>query len=57
MNYDRRKDMTKRQYEALQRSYRTVTNMNTGTITHKTDKHPSRARQKEMDRRDMYEER
>ena len=30
---------------------RTLIPFNTGTRTHKTDKHPSRARQKQMDRR------
>lgn len=35
---------------------RTLIPFNTGTRTHKTDKHPSRARKKEMQRRD-YDER
>ena len=55
MEHDRRKDMTKRQYEALQRTYRVTTDMNTGTRTHETDKHPTRARQKEITRREVDE--
>ncbi|MEE0929941.1 MAG: hypothetical protein UIM53_02990 [Acutalibacteraceae bacterium] len=35
---------------------RTLIPFNTGTRVHKTDKHPSRARQKAMNRRD-YDER
>ena len=55
MEYDRRKDVTKRQYDALQRTYRVTTDMNTGTRTHETDKHPTRARQKEITRREVDE--
>lgn len=44
--YDRRKDMTKRQWAELQKSKRVVNGMNTGTITMKTAKNPSRQENK-----------
>lgn len=42
-----------REYNSAQR---TLIPFNTGTRVHKTDKHPSRARRKELNRRD-YDER
>lgn len=36
---------------------RTMTRMNTGTRVHKTDKHPSRARQKDIARKSGYDDR
>lgn len=41
-----------REYNLAQR---TLVAFNTGTRIHKTDKHPSRARQKEMLRKNMNE--
>ena len=45
-----RKTMTKRAWQELQKSHRATNGFNTGTRTHSTDKHPSRARRKEMER-------
>ena len=50
MNHDRRKDMTKKAWRELQKQNRATNGFNTSTRTHKTDKHPSRARRKEMER-------
>lgn len=44
--YDGRKDMTKKAYKELQKRNRVVVNMNTGTITMKTAKNPSRQENK-----------
>jgi len=46
VEYDRRKDMTKKAYRELQRANRIVNEMNTGTITMKTAKNPSRQENK-----------
>ncbi|MCR5669632.1 MAG: hypothetical protein K6G10_01380 [Butyrivibrio sp.] len=55
--YDRKKDMTKKGFEELNKKNRVLTQMNTGTRTFATDKHPSRARDKEIQRKicDDYE--
>lgn len=53
MKYNRKKDMTKKQWLDLQKSNRTITNMNTGTRDMKSEKYPTRARQKEFDRKEM----
>ena len=45
-----KKLMTKSAYKRLMKSRRATNGFNTGTRTHKTDKHPSRARRKEMER-------
>ena len=45
-----KKTMTKKAYKALQKSHRATNGFNTGTRTMKSDKHPSRARRKEMER-------
>lgn len=50
MNHDRRKDMSKKAWKELQKSHRVINGFNTGTRTMKSDKHPSRARRKEMER-------
>ena len=50
MKHDRRKDMTKKAFKELQKQNRATNGFNTGTRTHSTDKHPSRARRKEMER-------
>lgn len=51
MNYDRRKDMTKKQWLELQRKNRVTNGFNTGTRDMKSEKYPTRARQKEIDRK------
>ena len=53
--YNRRKDMSKKAWKALQKQNRVTNGFNTGTRTHKTDKHPSRARRKEMEREEEEE--
>lgn len=50
MKHDRRKDMTKKAFKALQKQNRATNGFNTGTRIMKSDKHPSRARRKEMER-------
>ena len=45
-----KKTMTKRAWKELQKSHRATNGFNTGTRTHSTDKHPSRAKRKEMER-------
>jgi hypothetical protein len=54
MNHDRRKDMTKKAFKELQKQNRATNGFNTGTRTMKSDKHPSRARRKEMDEDDYF---
>lgn len=56
MNYDRRKDMTKKQWLELQKSKRATNDFNTGTRDMKSEKYPSRARQKELDRKAANEQ-
>lgn len=51
--YDRRKDMTKRAWQELQKQNRATNGFNTGTRTMQTDKTPTRARQKELDRKEI----
>ena len=55
--YDRRKDMTKRAWKELQKKNRATNGFNTGTRDMKSEKYPTRARQKELDRKavDNYE--
>ena len=53
MIHDRRKDMTKKAWKEMQKANRATNGMNTGTRTMQTDKKPTRARQKEKDRREM----
>ena len=52
MTHDRRKDMTKKAFKAMQKQNRATNGFNTGTRIMKSDKHPSRARRKEMERED-----
>ena len=54
--YNRRKDMTKRVWKELQKQNRATNGFNTGTRTMKSDKHPSRARRKEMEREEEYDD-
>lgn len=51
--YDRRKDMTKKQWQELQKQNRNINGFNTGTRDMKSEKYPSRARQKEKDKREV----
>lgn len=51
--YNRRKDMTKRAWQELQKQNRATNGFNTGTRTMQTDKTPTRARQKELDRKEV----
>lgn len=51
--YDRRKDMTKKQWRELQKQNRNTNGFNTGTRDMKSEKYPTRARQKELDRAEM----
>ena len=53
--YNRRKDMTKKAFKELQKQNRATNGFNTGTRTMKSDKHPSRARRKEMEREEEDE--
>ena len=43
--------MSKKAQRMLNREQRTLVKFNTGTIIHKTDKHPSRARAKQIARK------
>ena len=49
--YDRRKDMTKKQWLELQKKNRVTNGFNTGTRDMKSEKYPTRAKQKELDRK------
>lgn len=55
MTHSIKKTMTKRAYKELQKSHRATNGFNTGIRTMKSDKHPSRARRKEMEREEDYE--
>ena len=57
MNYDRRKNMTKKAWQELQKQNRATNGFNTGTRDMKSEKYPTRARQKEIDKKavDNYE--
>lgn len=51
MNYDRRKDFSKKAWKEMQKANRVTNGFNTGTRTMQTDKKPTRARQKEIIRK------
>ena len=51
MNYDRRKDMTKKQWLELQKKNRATNGFNIGTRDMKSEKYPTRAKQKEINRK------
>lgn len=53
MNYDKRKEMTKKAWKELQKKNRTTNGFNTGTRDMKSEKYPIRARQKELDRKEI----
>lgn len=46
-----KKDMTKKAWTNMQKSHRVTNGFNTGTRDMKSEKYPSRARQKEIDRK------
>ena len=49
-----KKSMTKKAWLEKQKEQRVVNGFNTGTRTMKSEKYPSRARQKEIDRKEVY---
>lgn len=49
--YDRRKDMTKKAWKQEQKKHRITNGFNTGTRDMKSEKYPTRARQKEIDKK------
>ena len=53
MNYNRKKDMTKKAWKELQKQNRATNGFNTGTRDMKSEKYPTRAKQKELDRKEM----
>lgn len=53
--YDRRKDMTKKKWLELQKQNRATNGFNTGTREMKSDKYPTRAEQKTLDRKEIKE--
>lgn len=53
MNYDKRKDYTKKKWEELQKQNRATNGFNTGTRNMKSEKYPTRARQKVLDRKEI----
>jgi len=53
MSFDKRKTMTKKKWLEEQKKHRQTNGFNTGTRDMGTDKHPTRARQKELDRAEM----
>ena len=48
-----KKTMTKKAWKELQKSHRATNGFNTGTREMKSEKYPTRARQKELDRKEM----
>ena len=52
--YDK-KSMTKKKWLELQKQQRVTNGMNTGTRSHKTDKHSTRQQQKEELRKEVIE--
>lgn len=53
--YNRKKDMTKKAWKELQKQNRATNGFNTGTRDMKSEKYPTRARQKELDRKAVDE--
>jgi len=51
--YDRHKDMTKKQWQELQKKNRVTNGFNTGTRDMKSNKYPSRNKQKMLDRKEI----
>ena len=55
MNYDRRKAYTKKKWRELQKQHRVTNGFNTGTRDMKSEKYPSRNKQKMLDRKEIKE--
>ena len=55
MTYNKRKEMTKKAWKELQKTKRATNGFNTGTRDMKSEKYPTRARQKELDRKAVDE--
>ena len=53
--YNRRKDMTKKAWKEMQKANRVINGFNTGTRDMKSDKYPSRNKQKMLDRKEIKE--
>ena len=53
MNYDRRKEMTKKAWIEEQKKHRVTNGFNTGTRTMKTAKNPTRAERKAKTREEI----
>lgn len=53
--YDRRKDMTKKAWKQEQKKHRVINGFNTGTRDMKSEKYPSRNKQKILDRKEIKE--
>ena len=51
--YDRRKDMTKKQWVELQKKNRATNGFNTGTRDIASKKYPTREQQKEINKREI----
>lgn len=51
-----KKDMTKKAWINMQKSHRVTNGFNTGTRDMKSEKYPSRAKQKEIDRKEENNE-
>ena len=55
MTYNRRKDMTKKQWLEEQKKHRVTNGFNTGTRDMKSEKYPTREKQKILDRKEIKE--
>lgn len=55
MNYDRRKDFSKRAWKELQKQRRVTNSFNTGTRDMKSEKYLTRNKQKILDRKEIKE--
>ena len=53
MDYNRKKDMTKKAWKELQKQNRATNGFNTGTRDMKSEKYPTRAEQKMLDRKEI----
>ena len=51
--YNRKKDMTKKAWQELQKQNRAINGFNTGTRDMKSEKYPTRAKEKEMVRKEV----
>ena len=54
-NYNRKKDMTKKAWQKLQKQNRTTNGFNTGIRDMKSKKYPTREEQKMLDRKEIKE--